>query len=126
LLAEGTLNPGARLTFKANLLPTMTAGLLTRAAARPDRLSLQAHAGNGIVIGHASEGLTADGAAAMLKGLQEAVGEEGNVVVLRCPPAWKKDLPVWGRPRGAWLMRQVKDKLDPRRLFNPGRFIDGI
>ena len=37
------------------------------------------------------------------------------------------ELPVWGRPRGdAWLMRQVKQALDPRRLFNPGRFVGGI
>jgi FAD/FMN-containing dehydrogenase len=29
---------------------------------------------------------------------------------------------VWGAPRGdAWLMRRVKDSLDPRGLFNPGR-----
>ena len=24
------------------------------------------------------------------------------------------------------LMRTVKEHLDPRRLFNPGRFVDGI
>ena len=35
--------------------------------------------------------------------------------------------PVWGRPTpDRALMRQVKDKLDPGRLFNPGRFVDGI
>jgi FAD/FMN-containing dehydrogenase len=34
---------------------------------------------------------------------------------------------VWGQPRGdLGLMRQVKDQLDPRRLFNPGRFVDGL
>ena len=25
-----------------------------------------------------------------------------------------------------WLMHAVKEKLDPRRIFNPGRFVDGI
>ena len=48
-------------------------------------------------------------------------------MVLRCPTAWKAVLPIWGLPRGdAWLMRTVKEKLDPRRLFNPGRFVEGI
>jgi FAD/FMN-containing dehydrogenase len=41
--------------------------------------------------------------------------------------AWKRQLPVWGRERGdLWLMRRVKEQLDPRHLFNPGRFVGGI
>jgi glycolate oxidase FAD binding subunit len=56
-----------------------------------------------------------------------AAGGGGQVVVLRCPPAWKQQISVWGPPRGdVGLMRAVKEKLDPRRLFNPGRFVDGI
>jgi FAD/FMN-containing dehydrogenase len=36
-------------------------------------------------------------------------------------------MPVWGNPRAdVWLMKAVKDKLDPRGLFNPGRFVAGI
>ena len=64
----------------------------------------------------------------MLEGLmRQALAAQGNLVLPRCPPAWKAALPVWGRPRGdAWLMHRVKEKLDPRRLFNPGRFVDGI
>ena len=53
-----------------------------------------------------------------------AVAAQGNLIVTRCPPAWKAALPVWGAPRDdAWLMRRVKDALDPRGLFNPGRFV---
>jgi glycolate oxidase FAD binding subunit len=61
----------------------------------------------------------------MLRQLQDAAATaEGNVVVLQCPPAWKAVLPVWGRPRGdVFLMSAVRDKLDPCRLFNPGRFL---
>jgi glycolate oxidase FAD binding subunit len=67
--------------------------------------------------------LTAERAAAMLKGLlTTATAAHGNLIVLRCPTAWKAALPVWGAPRGdAWLTRRVKDALDPRGLFNPGR-----
>ena len=52
---------------------------------------------------------------------------QGNVAVTRCPPVWRSPAFVWGPGRGdAWLMRAVKEKFDPRRLFNPGRFVDGI
>jgi glycolate oxidase FAD binding subunit len=120
--------PDALLTFKANLLPQAVAGFVQQAAALPDRLLLLAHAGNGIVIGHAAGDLTAERARAMLQPLQEAAAKaQGYLVLPRCPVAWKQSLPVWGTPRGdIWLMRAVKDKLDPRHLFNPGRFVDGI
>jgi FAD/FMN-containing dehydrogenase len=71
--------------------------------------------------------LTLERAAAMLKELTALAGAEGNVIVPRCPAPWKRRMPVWGAPRNdAWLMRRVKERLDPRRLFNPGRFVDGI
>ena len=99
-----------------------------QSAALPEQVWLQAHAGSGIVTGHVAGDLTPGRAAAMLKVLTaEARAAQGNVVVLRCPPPWKQALPIWGAARGdLGLMRSVKDKLDPRRLFNPGRFLDGI
>ncbi|HEV3260642.1 MAG TPA: FAD-binding oxidoreductase [Gemmataceae bacterium] len=123
-LVELRMWPGAGLTFKANLLPRAVAEFCRKAASLPEALLLQAHAGNGIVIGHAADTLTLPAAAAMLTTvLGAAEAAEGNVVLLRCPPAWKKALPVWGKPRGDLaLMRRVKAKLDPRGLFNPGRF----
>jgi glycolate oxidase FAD binding subunit len=126
-LVEFPARAESRLTFRANLLPHAVASFCRQADALPEGLLLQAHAGNGVVTGHA-DGLTPDRAAAMLKALREWAGAaEGNVVVRDCPPAWKKALPVWGAPRGDWgLMRVVKEKLDPRGLFNPGRFVDGI
>jgi glycolate oxidase FAD binding subunit len=115
----------ALLTFKANLLSHAVADFCQRAKALHPELLLHAHAGSGIVVGHVPRDLTADRAALMLKELQDtAAAAHGNVVVLRCPSAWKKTLPVWGTPRGdAALMRAVREKLDPRRLFNPGRFL---
>src|SRR5207302_1445142 len=82
---------------------------------------LHAHAGSGIVRGHVLGDLTAERAAAMLDPLTAlATAAQGNLVLPRCPGDWKRTLPVWGQPRGdVWLMRQVKEKLDPRRLFNP-------
>jgi glycolate oxidase FAD binding subunit len=127
-LAELPSRPDAALTFKANLLPSAVADFGRAAAALPEDVLLHAQAGSGVVRGHVLGGLTAGRAAAMLKGLAEvAASAQGNLVVHHCPAEWKRTLPVWGRPRNdLWLMRQVKEKLDPRRLFNPGRFVDGI
>jgi glycolate oxidase FAD binding subunit len=134
-LRDFRLWPGVMLTFKANLLPHGVAAFCHRADALHPELLLHAHAGSGIVLGHVPGDLTAEQAATMLKELQGAAAPppaasasagaaQGNVVVLRCPPAWKATLPVWGVPRGdATLMRAVREKLDPRRLFNPGRFL---
>jgi glycolate oxidase FAD binding subunit len=126
-LTEMTAPSSAELSFKANVLPSAVAEVARQAELlAPDSL-LYAHAGSGIVRGHLA-GLTQERAAAMVKGLLEcAVEARGNLVLTQAPPAWKKTLPVWGQPRNdGWLMGQVKEKLDPRRLFNPGRFAEGI
>jgi glycolate oxidase FAD binding subunit len=116
------------LSFKANLLPQAVAAFCQQAATLAEPMRLHAHAGSGIVRGHLEGDLTLERAAAMLKELTDAaVRAEGNLVVTRCPVAWKRQLPVWGRERGdLWLMRRVKEQLDPRNLFNPGRFVGGI
>jgi glycolate dehydrogenase FAD-binding subunit len=119
--------PAAGLTFKANLLPHAVAAFALRADALHPGLLLQAHAGSGIVIGHIPDDLTLEQAGSLLAELQTlAAAARGNVVVLRCPAAWKKTLPIWGVPRGdAGLMRAVREKFDPQGLFNPGRFLTG-
>jgi glycolate oxidase FAD binding subunit len=123
-LTDVAWSPYPGLTFKANLLPGRVADFLR--AAEPLDLCLHAYAGNGIVIGHINGARTLEDAQTVLRKLQE-LAIQGNVIVLRCPAEWKPALPIWGVPRGdAWLMRAVKDKLDPAGLFNPGRFIAGI
>jgi len=119
---------GQRLTFKANLLPSAVAAFCRQTQTHSESIRLHAHAGSGIVYGHLDGDLTLPQVAAMLKEMTDAaVRAEGNLVVPRCPSEWKRELPVWGRERGELvLMRQVKEKLDPQHLFNPGRFLAGI
>jgi glycolate oxidase FAD binding subunit len=116
------------LTFKANLLPGGVATFCKQADELPECPLLQAHAGNGIVIGHLGPGLTVERAAAALQRIRElAAPFQGKAIVLCCPSAWKRDIDVWGPPpAAAALMRAIKSKLDPRGIFNPGRFVDGI
>src|SRR5262249_7017408 len=126
-LTEFTDWPQARLSLKANLLPGRVAAWCLAASRLPEGPYLDTHAGSGNGRAHPGGGWTAGRAGEMLKELTALVGEEGNVIVPRCPTGWKQTLPIWGRPRGDdWLMRQVKEKLDPGRLFNPGRFAAGI
>jgi glycolate oxidase FAD binding subunit len=120
--------PGAAVSFKANLLPSAVAAFCESVAAQEPAPHLRAHAGNGIILGHWGAELTSERAAALLALWREqAARGQGRVVVVQCPPAWKATLDVWGpAPADAWLMRQVKEQFDPRRLFNPGRFVAGI
>jgi glycolate oxidase FAD binding subunit len=123
-LTELTAPEDAALSLKASLLPGRVAGFVQLAARQPGDPLVHAHARSGIVRLHVIGQPALADTKTTLAALSEAAD---SVVVRRCPAAWKRELPVWGAPRGdAWLMRRVKDALDPRGLFNPGRFVCGI
>jgi glycolate oxidase FAD binding subunit len=114
------------LTFQANLLSSQS--LQFAQWATEEGMAVQLHGGNGIVIGHLSdETATAARADRLLSALRAfARQHRGNLVILNCDPAWKRDLPLFGDPEPAWpLMQRVKQALDPHNLLNPGRFLYG-
>jgi glycolate oxidase FAD binding subunit len=123
-VTEYPLWPGMALTFKANLLPSATAAFCRQASELSEGLFLQAHAGNGIVVGQFAGESELGRVSEIVNTLRaSAVAAQGNLVILRCPAEWKQSLLVWGAPRGdRWLMKRAKEQLDPRGLFNPGRF----
>jgi glycolate oxidase FAD binding subunit len=128
-LAEWDAWPSAQVTLRANVLPSRLGGFCRSVSQVGEKTWLRAHAGNGIVTGHLAGALAREQAIATLGRWRElAAPGVGSVIVTRCPPAWKDErLSVWGpAPKAAWLMREVKGKFDPRRLFNPGRFVDGL
>jgi glycolate oxidase FAD binding subunit len=122
-LVEFSARPDSSLAFKTNMVSIATADFCLAAANLGLVIQVQAYAGNGIVIGRVTDDLSVKQAGEALRQLQtRAMAGQGNVVVLRCPVEWKRQLPIWGVPRGdAWLMRTVREKLDPHQLFNPGR-----
>ena len=113
------------LTFQANMRPSRTMEFLERAA--EFGVAVQAHAGNGIVIGHLPDDMVSvDRAEEVVTSLRQmAFRQGGNLVIFHCDDEWKERLPVFGDSTGSWpLMQKLKQQLDPHNLLNPGRFID--
>lgn len=113
------------LTFQANLLPSRTMEFLERATRRD--VVAQAHAGNGIVVGHLPDSVAnAEQAVSLVSPLRDFCrSQRGNLVIFDCPADWKSRLPVFGNAEPSWpLMKRLKDTLDPQNLLSPGRFID--
>ncbi|MES2790624.1 MAG: FAD-binding oxidoreductase [Planctomycetota bacterium] len=123
-LTEFEVTAEEPLTFKANLVPSRTMEFMELAAR--EQISVQAHAGNGIVIGHLPDRITtAQAAAALLTPLRRFVRQyHGNIVIVNSPDAWKQEIPTWGEPEPSWpLMQNLKNQLDPQDILNRGRFI---
>lgn len=127
-LAEFPLNAPGEVSFKANLLSERTLPFVEALHKRSPSVQLQAHLGNGIVLGHLPEWTPREECEKLLNETLEAARQAtGNLTLLKCPPEWKATLPVWGAStpdRG--LMKKIKHELDPKGIFNPGRFVDGI
>jgi FAD/FMN-containing dehydrogenase len=116
----------AKMSFKANVLPSTVADFCRAVDCLPERPVLQAHAASGIVRGHWAEVTKARAGELRSAWRTQAERGQGSVVVERCPSAWKRSIPVWDAIPDGWLMRTIKEKFDPRRTFNPGRFVEGI
>ncbi len=110
------------LTFQASLPASAVTRLMMLGTELG--LALQAHAGNGIVIGHLPDRCTtAEQALELLNPIRAEVKACGGTLsVLACDDAWKSAIPVIDpMPSSSQLMRRVKEALDPRGILSPGR-----
>ena len=112
------------LTFQANLPPSKTIEFVAKAANLG--VATQAHAGNGVIIGHLpDDASTLEACQRILDDLRGfARRYRGNLTILQCDAEWKKSLAVFGEAEDSWpLMRKVKQELDPHDILSPGRFL---
>lgn len=114
------------VSIVANLRPSSVAAFVRDFD--NDRWAVQAHAGNGIVRGHALGSPSLETLAPEIDRLRAAAAVDGGSLMLtRCPVEWKERLLVWGTPRPDWtLAERIKRSLDPKGVMNPGRFVATI
>jgi glycolate oxidase FAD binding subunit len=114
------------------LLPMQTAELMEAGAAVAQRhglgAAMTAHAGVGIVTAVLSGGADPGPVAATLEEWRDLVAvASGHAMVAWAPLAVKERVAVWDTPGPTLrLMKSIKERLDPRGILNPGRFVGGI
>jgi glycolate oxidase FAD binding subunit len=126
-LTEFSAEGESPLVVKLNVRPSAVTSMMKLLLDIDPAASLQAHAGNGIVIGRFSEFSTSDAAKVLIGRLQPAaVAAGGNVVVWSCSASELTRQAVWGATaNGAEMMRCVARQFDPKGLLNPDRFVYG-
>jgi len=114
------------LVAQASVRPSGTVPMFRAFTAVDPRVSLLAHAGNGIVIARFAE-FPAGGLSRTLVGRvqPESLRYDGAVKIL-ANPGGQEMAPhtVWGAGGATFdVMMSVKRQFDPRHLLNPGRFV---
>jgi glycolate oxidase FAD binding subunit len=114
------------LVLKASVVPSGVTAIVEAARQLDPQCSIQAHAGNGIVLMRFSQFPPGGLSRALIGQLQPiATAHRGNIVVLSNPGgAEMTHQSVWGgidAPFG--LMSEVKRRFDPADILNPGRFV---
>jgi glycolate oxidase FAD binding subunit len=125
--------PDVAAIMKWGVLPTRLPELMETGAAIARRnglrAALAAHAGVGIATAVlAGSGADADAAVRTLDEWRDMVdGAGGHAILEWAPLGVKERVAVWDEPGPAYrLMKALKDRLDPRGILNPGRFVGGI
>ncbi len=124
-LSEFPASPTAPLVIKANLVPSRTTQFVELALRIDPQASIQAHAGNGIVIVRFAGFEAGDVSRSLIGRLQPAAqAAGGNVVVLSSSLGGLTRQAIWGGATAAteW-MAKAKRQFDPKNILNPGRFL---
>jgi glycolate oxidase FAD binding subunit len=120
--------PMETFRLRASVPPQAVGKLVCFAERDQNSWEVLAHAGNGIVRFQTEIARGKETISEALREIRKFVADfGGHSIVEQCPTEWKKELDVWGPPRGDfWLMKRIKESLDPESIFNPGRFVAGI
>lgn len=124
-LTEFPAAPDAPLVLKASVLPSRVTEFAALVQAIDPQASIQAHAGNGIVIARFAAFEAGDVSRVLVGRLQPAAAlAGGHAIVLSSTLSGLTRQAVWGAADAdtAW-MKKVKTQFDPKGLLNPGRFV---
>ena len=125
-LSEFPASGEAAVAVRASLPASALVPMIAELKAADPECSLQAHAGNGIVIARFSDAAMPDVARLLVSRLQPAARSAGgHMVVVSAPKEVELTRQaVWGGiGEAATVMRAVKREFDPQRILNPGRFV---
>lgn len=120
---------------KANLRMTDVEKFITVALAHSHDLRdlrVMAHMGTGVVyvafsVPSNDTALTQFASNVIVDLRDRACNVGGNLIVESVPKSIKYQIDIWGQiGSGLKLMKQIKARLDPLNLFNPGRYVSGI
>jgi glycolate oxidase FAD binding subunit len=122
---------GSRAQLPPAAVPELAEALEALDRVEDLRPAIVAHPAHGTVLinWYRANGAVADGAVeTVLRSARQAVHRlGGNLTIERCPVGVKSGLDVWddvGEPIA--IMRRLKERYDPDRVLNPGRFVGGI
>lgn len=122
-LTEAICPPEFALGLRASVLPSRAAEFCRFALALGEPM-IQSHAANGVVRLHWPEAANAQEVFQSLSRCLKTLG--GHLVTTRCPSPLSRQLSAAAGTTAngqVQLMREIKRKLDPADLFNPGRYL---
>ena len=119
------LSDDSPLVLKAAMRPSFVVSFVQLLQSVDPQVSVQAHAGNGVVIARFSQFDSGDVAHALIAKLQPAAAAaDGHVVVLASQGLGEltRQAVFGGTSAASAWMQKVKRQFDPHGLLNPGRF----
>lgn len=125
-LAEFPQHAPSPLVLQASVPPSGTTRMMAAFAAVDEQVSLQCHAGNGLIVARCSQFPAAGLARTLVAQLQSvAIQLSGSVKILSNPGGQEMTArTVWGAGGTSLdVMAAVKRQFDPKNLLNPGRFV---
>jgi glycolate oxidase FAD binding subunit len=129
---EAETGRGGRIAMRVSHPPADLAAVLeevwSASALHGFHAAITSHAAVGSTLVSLSPGQASpDGALAVQALRSIAVARGGSATVLEAPAAVGQAVDAWGPVGDAQdLMRRVKERFDPGRTLNPGRFVAGI
>jgi glycolate oxidase subunit GlcD len=129
-LAAAASRNACGIVWRAGVLPSRLGALLSEVeAGRVGDEDLMWHAGVGdgrLRVFHDAGPDGVESLTALRKMRESARAAGGSLVIERAPQKLKREFGAWGLSEPAsYLMRRVKEQLDPSDTFSPGRFTLG-